>query len=833
MSSDSDSKIYRDVLTKLKEEFGSIFNKSDNSFIVAISRKGPRMLESIFNPREVDGEFSFNVVTELSLPYFFNYLNDSPQKPSEIYLFDDAVYFGTTIESVYKKIKEYLKIYELPIKVHVYTGVKTKESKELDFEVNSAVPEVRDGYGHYYIRQLTRDIRHLCMPFELEFPIVYYNLPNVDLYRPEIKRQLVKSLKDIFGESMVYDVTYNNEEVFNITVLLNSVNDMTSINKLRIYPSTDGRIAVTCISPYILPDSEAVFERAWINDGKFDIIWKEIYSRSVPKGGNISTDILRHRRKSLIMLYSYLNSFRLFLNVQMNLHKALNKLSYGNVLKCEGLKEKDVFYLVGHKELSGKIFDRLNYLLNVSQERGFFVRRLLEYPSFPVFELADFPSPEERGLLEFRNIENIKNCQTIQQALSVLFFNQNCLIEKWSRKYGKYDSRRLRFGQTFESIYQNVKILNTLGKKEDTILSINKWIDRRIDQGCVVPQYIKSITDNHWYRVFRPGENEDAILSHLTRIVLLVFTELKKITGRTAVEESSLKRLLNIPFFCDLTLTDLSKELDIPLYIKADGTLCYLDDDTVDDFELYTPLVQHLIDLDILEVDKDKNVKVSKGFTDDELAKVTTLDFNLESLYRQGVDKVLEDLKLLDPRLFFTVFNFYSYKSIELDLRKLEERVFKYADTCDDAMLFVERISKTEPRLYKPMDLFNMIIDPYIKMRNMLLNEMYWLENHNRLSELTPNVTDQARLVVIQQKLIQIRAIIEFILFTYVNSNYSTFKLRLDYFAGENSKYKDLFVEFKDTLSILSDKESFEKNIWNIHIIRSIRSFINNVIKQC
>ena len=809
MSSESDSKIYTDVLTTLKDELGQIYNCSDNSFILAISRKGPRMLESIFKLENLNGNPKLNVVTEFSLPYFFNYLANSFQKPSEIYLFDDAVYFGTTIENVYQEIKEYLQIYDLPIKVKVCTGIKTRESKELDFEVKAAVPEVRDGYGHYYIRQLTRDIRNLCMPFELEFPIMYYNFKNVNLYNPDTRNQLIKSLKDIFGETMVYDVTYNNEEVYNITVLLNSVNDMTSINKLRIYPSSDSRIAVTCISPYILPDSEAMFERAWINDAKFGSIWKEIYAHSVVKSDNTSTDLKRSRRKSLMMLYSYLNSFRFFLNVQMKLHKAFNTLSNDNYLKCEGLKEKDVFYLVGHKELSSIICDRLNYLLNTSPGIGLLVRRLLKYPSFSVFELADFPSPEERGLLEFRNIENIKKCQTIQQALSVLFFNQNCLVEKWSRKYGKYDSRRLRFGQTFESIYQNVKILKTLDKKEDTILSINKWIDRRIDQGCVVPQYIKSIT------------------------VLLVFTELKKITGRTEVEDSSLKWLLIIPFISDITLTDLSKELDIPLHIKADGTLCYLDDDTIDDYELYTPLVQRLIDLDILEVDKNRIIKVSKGFTDDELAKVTTLDFLVESSYRHGVDKVLEDLKGLDPRLFFTVFNFYSYKSIELDIQKLEERVFKYADTCDDAMLFVERISKTEPRQYKPMDLFNMIIDPYIGMRNMLINEMYWLDNHNRLSELTSDVTDQVRLVVIQQKLTQIRAIIEFILFTYVNCNYTSFKLRQDYFASEDSKYKYLFVEFKDTLSILSDKESFEKNIWDIHIIRSIRSFINNVIKQC
>ena len=44
---------------------------------------------------------------------------------------------------------------------------------------------------------------------------------------------------------------------------------------------------------------------------------------------------------------------------------------------------------------------------------------------------------------------------------------------------------------------------------------LHSWIDNRIDNGCIVPQYIVDSASSTWMRVFRPGENEDLLLSHL------------------------------------------------------------------------------------------------------------------------------------------------------------------------------------------------------------------------------------------------------------------------------------------------------------------------------
>lgn len=827
MSSVKDSDIYSRVLSTLKETFEPIYNRSDDSYILAISRKGPRMLESIFKGGQmVEDSEHLNVITELSMPFFFNYLKNKEQKPSVIYLYDDAVYFGTTIESVLRDIDEYLKIYNLSIRVKPWTGVMTAEAKNLDFHVSSAVTDVRRGYGHYFIRRLTRDIRKLCMPFELEFPIIYFCLPNTDLYNVETKENLLAHMKDVFGNSNVYEVNYNNESLYNITVLLNSDDDLTSIKKLRIFPSPEGQLAVTCIAPNVFPNIENAFDQAWDNDYLFKEMWNEIYAESLANEDVTSVELLRNRRKSLVAFYSYLLSFRCLLNIKYQLIKALGRDGKEIEPVFEGVKEKDLFYLLGNRDLAERVKSYLDFLWHNDKKPELYPRRIIKYPSFPVFELPDFPSAEERGLLEYRNIEGIKKCNTIQQALSVLFFNQNCLIEKWSRKFTKYDHRRLRFGQTFESIYQNVKTLKKEGTQKEIISAINKWIDRRIDQGCVVPQYVRSVSDNNWYRVFRPGENEDAILSHLSRIVLLVFTEYERITGRTELDNFTLNELLTLPFLKAINLADFSLELGIPLIIQGPDILCYRDDDTNN----YESIIKYLLDVDILE-ENDKLFKPSKRINDDDLLEVTTLDAELENHYRSYIDKILFDMDKVDPRLYYTVFNFYRFNASEQEIRRKEEEIFNYADECDSTMMIVEHLSKQSNRKVNPMSIFEKLIMPYTALRARMINEMFWMKDSSRLSELSNDREVLHRILIIQEKLVQLRAVIEFMMYSYVHSNYASLRLRIDYYAGNQSPFKGLFSEFRETLLLLSDKDNFERNIWDHHLILSFRSFINNVIK--
>lgn len=823
MSSVTDSDIYSGVKAEVKKKFGQVYNCSDSIYVIAISRKGPRQLESIFGYGSNE-DSHFNILTELALPYFFNSLKNFSIKPSSLYLYDDAVYYGTTMESVYNELMEYMDNYGLHLEIRPYTGVLTAEAKkDLNLHIDAAASDVRMGFGNYYIRRLTEDIRSLRLPFEIEFPIIYYKVDGADFYNSDYRKQLQESLEMQYGESKVYEVNYYNEKEYNITILLNSDEDLTTINKIRIYPSADGELAVTCISPYILPSSKDFLQDAY-RGTIFQKIWGIVFKHSHFLNETFSEGTERNRCKSLVSFYSYLNSYQEFLNRKSGFVKSLCEVFGESNVKFKGFKEKDLFYLFGDAEMSNEICQDLEDIYSSYDTSRISPRRIQLYPSFSVFEMPDFPTGEERQRLEFKNMETIKRCDTIQQALSVLFFNQTSLVEKWSRRHTRFDQKRLRFGQTFESIYQNVKILNGLGNRKTTIKAINKWVDRRIDQGCVVPQYVRSYNDSKWYRVFRPGENEDAVLSHLSRVALLVFSEIKRLLGRSDIENFALEYLLSIPFIRDIDINAFSDAIGIPLQVIG-GKLYFKDDDAKN----YTPLVDYLFKTGVIE-DNEKMVIVSKTLGDDDLAEVTTLDKSVEDTFRNYIVTIIRDMSKVDPRLYYTIFNFYAYNPTTSTLARHESDINMFANNCDDTLVEIEKSLRQNVHM-SPMNIFNSLIRDYTTIRSLQINEEFWLIHPERLSELSSNEQIQERVSIIQQKLVQLRGVYELIIYSFVYTDYSSLMLRFSLFFETSEKKGRLFEGLREIKNTLSDESHFNSNVWDRHTVLSYRHFINNYIK--
>lgn len=826
MNNNSDADLYSEVLEHIKKELGTVYNCSENVYILAISRKGPRMLECILGCQgKQEALENLNVITELSLPFFFNELKNRQQRSVKVYLFDDAIYFGTTFESVYKELETYARFYGIEIEIVPVTGIITAEAKEsFPFRVKTVKREIRKGYGHYYIRRLTEGIRKLRQPFELEFPIVHYHTDGIDFGSNDRKERLVKELKSQFGESKVYEIGYNYEDEYSITVLLNSGDDITAIKKLRIYPSGDGRVAISCLSPHTLPDAEETYQKAW---GTSDLqqIWTEIYDSSLPTMDIESANVKRNHHRTLVMMYSYLNSFKVLLNHIGKIVAALTDAGDEVVPKYDGFYERDLFYLLGDKKLTKRMTDWLNRSYLNHDVTKAFVRRAEEYPASPVFEMADFPSPQERKLLEFKNIEGIKKCNSVQQALSVVFFNQNCLIEKWSRRQSRYDHQRLRFGQTYESIFQIIKAQEGLGSREDTMRAVNQWIDRRIDQGCIVPQYVKSIEDNRWYRVFRSGENEDAILSHLARFALMVFAEAKNIMDVKELPERDVELLLQCPFVKEMQILEFSKEIGVPLLIT--DKIQFHDDDMP--LKEYTPLVEYLVNTGVLEKHKDM-INVSETLGDDDLQEVTTLCSETEEKYRKEVSRPLNDMRGVDRQQDYTVFNFYMIPADDARLSSHESVLNDSASQSDNLMVAIERSIRQSEHI-SPSTMFNLMLNGYVKIRSMAINEMYWMDNPDRLKEMSDDEGIRERIVSLQQKLLQLRAVDEFILYCYVYSDYGSLLERSDYYTKRKEQRSALFGGLKDVLEELCNEDNFNRNVWDRHTVLKIRSFINNVIK--
>ena len=94
-------------------------HSSYTDIVIALSRKGPRMLEylRIYNSLK---EFSFT--TEHALPFIFEQISNNRDKKYRIFIVDDAIYFGSTIQNLYNEIKAYINAYKLDnVKVFAVT----------------------------------------------------------------------------------------------------------------------------------------------------------------------------------------------------------------------------------------------------------------------------------------------------------------------------------------------------------------------------------------------------------------------------------------------------------------------------------------------------------------------------------------------------------------------------------------------------------------------------------------------------------------------------------------------------------------------------------------
>ena len=175
----SDRTIYSNSLKQLVKHLNDEIHSSDTDIVIALSRKGPRMLGylRIYNSLK---DFSFT--TEHALPFIFEQISNNRDKKYRIFIVDDAIYFGSTIQNLYNEIKVYIDAYKLDnVKIYaVVTAIKASDSKTLNIDdallLNYEGKEpLRAGYGHYFVKCLMHDFSKLDDTLEVEFPTIEYD----------------------------------------------------------------------------------------------------------------------------------------------------------------------------------------------------------------------------------------------------------------------------------------------------------------------------------------------------------------------------------------------------------------------------------------------------------------------------------------------------------------------------------------------------------------------------------------------------------------------------------------------------------------------------------
>ena len=183
------------------EELNSSIVSLDTDIVIALSRKGPRLLEYL---RKEKGLKEFPVITEHSLPFLFDQISRELTKEYRIFIVDDAVYYGSTVLALKDEIESYSKMFALTNRVKIqgiYTCIKDKDSLDFGSIPVYADQQIRPGYGHFFVKEMMKNLRSLGKSLEVEFPEFSFTSTkevDIDLF--------LSLLKENFGEDKVYKI---------------------------------------------------------------------------------------------------------------------------------------------------------------------------------------------------------------------------------------------------------------------------------------------------------------------------------------------------------------------------------------------------------------------------------------------------------------------------------------------------------------------------------------------------------------------------------------------------------------------------------------------------
>ena len=666
-----------------------------HSIVIAMSRKGPKLVDAIFNKEEQE---RLNVITEFALPFICKKMKQGVVY--HIYIVDDAVYYGSTLKNLVKEIREYEQICGLTLEVKAYVAIIDMEALSFNEIEVIGMPGPRNGYGHYFVQQVMSLFRSKNRCMEVEYPTITYRLDKTaDL------ESLEKDLRESFED--VYRTSYKEEEVLN--VLLKK--DGSQFSKIRIYREGT-RLHLTFMSPYNFASSDVYSkELVYSMGGAYREWWNNLTSCLVDKEQNksLSETFSRNEEKSLVVMVNYLYSYQSFIYNRLEIEGILSRRGYK--LESHGINSEDIYRLIGRKNLADELAQLLAYYDRLVEFKRPDMYSHVVTSEHQVYEEYDSPTIEERRTLESHNEHMIRNSRTYQEALSAIVFNQNLFVERWSRHGMQAPSRHLWFGYSHDVLLQLLNRYSRLHEEPSEVM-IHEWLDTRVDMGCVVPQYIIDHVSGHWVRVFRPGENEEIVLSHLARYVLFVYRLINQKLKLGFVPREVLDQML-VVLHKQLWNDFLSNQFSFKLQ-EQQRELVLVEPEWEGN---PMSVVRYLRKMYVLD-ENNGEVTIAPRISDPEFLTNTTLDDRTTSLIEQIVGTVMDryqemDVKYSDSESFF---NYYLHHDVKpeylLDYSKgIAQRLYEVAEKVNLAMHYDREKIADEKMEDELIECFNDIME--------------------------------------------------------------------------------------------------------------------------
>lgn len=515
-----------------------------NDIVIALSRKGPRLLEYLAKYKDL---VIPNVISEHALPFLFSRIIKNSES-YHLYIFDDAIYYGSTISNLIDEINAYISAYDLHERVDIagiYVAIKEPTSVELPNDINVyPIEPCSSGYGHYFVKRVMKDLRSLGRSLEIEFPAIRHHVSKVlkldDLHQ---------SFKNTYGDNNVCIIN-STEGIPSLSVVW-SKPDETTFRKMRLYID-DNDLVIVPIAPELFHNDMS--RLSYVSFGRNDLIsslWRRIVDEltEVYEGDANSNVILRRNIcRTGVVLLNYFSSIDTYIYESPKVRSCVESL--GVSLSEPTLDPDNLKYLLYDNYVSD-VVSIWNKMLTLDDYITMPIQVNLSKSDEIVYESTSLSSAEVEPLVKV-NILSVMGSRSFEEALSVMSFNQTIMIERFSRYIRSNKHERLRFGYSFAGLWNFIRNnANKVSSDDITLSRLHKWVDCQIDNGSLVPQYIVDKNTSMWTRVFRPGENEDVMLSHIGRFVAFVIDKMHRpdIDGSDyGVLKSNLDGILSIVY---------------------------------------------------------------------------------------------------------------------------------------------------------------------------------------------------------------------------------------------------------------------------------------------
>lgn len=529
-----ENQYFNDVLQNFLDTIRPYLQK-EGTLICAISRKAPRLLDFFIDNNSVsESEIKATIVSEIALP-FVRWNN-----VKEVVLIDDAIYYGSTFNQVYSQIKSYV----TKIKIIPITCIKAYESYTLPFESDIKTTRVNRGKGHYFVNTLTDCFFKLASPFEVEFPRVTAELKDTDIER------FSRVLENCFNKhyhNHYYKIDYRDDvftdassiegydEIKRYAVFFDDRRDSdVIIEKIRFFVNNQ-KLVVMPIRSYVLSENDISSHLNKNNHIKK--IWGRVFQEFK---GNKQKEHLDSYNKVKCILINYIASLFLLKENQSAISEVID-------IQSMSVSQKDLTLLFG-ADIAESIESEVNDFIRNDESTDneqFSTNRIKKS------RVEEIVPEEALHINLYRHLQSkyIPRCKSINEALSTLFFLQNVTLDKLNRT--RYImANRLKYGLTLAGIKSIVNVNYKKTDRNSLDYKINKWVDSYIERGSIVPQYIKfqDVEDGttSWVRVFRSGENEVALISHIARFYLKIYSLLKERTNMIRFENKSFRNIIAV-----------------------------------------------------------------------------------------------------------------------------------------------------------------------------------------------------------------------------------------------------------------------------------------------